>query len=349
MDKITNAIKFTKEYFLMDEKPWVIGFSGGKDSSLVVKLLLTAISQLPFNRRRLIKVLYCDTGVEIPVVRNYIKETLFHVQSEGKELGIEIESIVVKPAIDNLFFVKVIGRGYPPPTNKFRWCTDKLRIEPIQLALKKTIGDRESIVVLGTRYGESEERNKILIKHSTVDPLLFRQSRYANTKLFCPIVDFTTEDVWEALVTLDLIKSIDIQQLSDLYRKISGECPIIRLPDVTPCSRGRFGCWTCTVVRQDKATQNLISSGFKSLVPLLNFRTWLLQIRDSPEFRCTIRRNGIKGLGPFRLSARKIIFEKLLAVQEESGHNLIDEIEIAAIKRWWKQDEQSTDYRENFA
>lgn len=346
MDKIVRAIEATRDYFAENDTPWIVGYSGGKDSSLVMKILLTALANLPVKSRKPLRVFYCDTGVEIPVLRSYIKGSLSAIQREGKALGIDILTEAIRPSVKNQYFVKVIGRGYPPPTNKFRWCTDKLRIDPIQAAIKN-IGSSSSVVVLGTRYDESEERNRILQRHATNRKHVFRQAGHNNTSLFCPITEFTTEDVWLGLVELDNISSIDINKLSTIYRLISGECPIVRLPDSTPCSKGRFGCWTCTVVRQDKATRNLIESGFAKLQPLYDFRQWLLSIRDDVNYRCTIRRNGVKGLGPFRLQARKEILQRLLDTERQSGYKLIGRGEIHEITRLWLLDECSDRYKED--
>lgn len=348
MEKLSLALRVTKDFYLANDMPWIIGYSGGKDSSLIIKIIIGAISLIPKKLRKPLQVFYCDTGVEIPVLRNYIKESLDAIQAEGQSLGIEIQAKAVKPPLSNHYFVKVIGRGYPPPSNKFRWCTDRLRIDPIQAAIKESVGDRDSVVVLGTRYEESNERTRILDRHATDTEYFFTQSGYKNTILFCPIANFSTDDVWEALYEMDEIKSIDIHRLSSIYKLISGECPIVRMPDTNPCSKGRFGCWTCTVVRQDKATKNMIDNGFSALKPLYEFRQWLLDVRDLPDFRCGVRRNGIKGLGPFRLSARKIILEKLLKTQDESGYDLISLDELNHIYSLWATDLACNKYREDF-
>ena len=347
MTKVEAAILATRKYYAENKKPWIVGFSGGKDSSLVVKIMLSALSSIPTSERLPLRIMYCDTGVEIPILSGYIKESLAAVEAEANLMSINTVSEIVKPRISDMYFVKVIGRGYPPPTNKFRWCTDKLRIDPIQRAVQSHTKNEETVVVLGTRYGESLERTRRLNKHATQENLVFTQSGYPGTTLFCPIANFSTDDVWEGLIELEQIKSINLNKLSNLYKQISGECPIIKLPDANPCSKGRFGCWTCTVVRKDKATTNLIDSGFTELKPLLGFRTWLLEVRDLPEFRCSIRRNGAKGLGPFRLASRKIILKKLLQAEQKSGFKLIDEQEIAAIHELWTTDKVNTKYRED--
>lgn len=342
-----EAIEVTREYYLTDERPWAVGYSGGKDSALVVKILLSALSKVANKHTRPISIFYCDTGVEIPVLKGYIEKSLRRIRNEAKTLGIPITVRKVRPPITDTYFVKVVGRGYPPPTNKFRWCTDKLRILPIQKAIQSQTKSNEVTVLLGTRHDESEERRRILRNNSTPEDLLFTQSGYPNTQLFCPIVNFSTEQVWEALLNIDEIRSIDLNEISNIYKQVSGECPIIRLPDKNPCSKGRFGCWTCTVIRQDKASQNLIANGHTSLLPLLEFREWLLKVRDDPEFRCTVRRNGVKGPGPFRLSARQKILRRLRVAEKRSGHQLISDQEIKHIHSLWRQDRKSESYRED--
>lgn len=347
MEKLQNSIQASIEQSQKDDSPWIIGFSGGKDSSLVVQILISALCQLPLNKRKKLHIFYCDTGVEIPVLKDYIKNTLQNIEEECKGLGIDVSVKAVKPPIKDRYFVKVIGRGYPPPTNIFRWCTDRLRIDPIQAAIKQYVGDDKATVVLGTRFSESDERDKILRTNALDSQYLFKQQGYKQTTLFCPIVDFTTEDVWDGLNGIKGVSAINLHLISKIYKDISGECPIIRLPETNPCSKGRFGCWTCTVVRKDKASKNLILNGYESLEPLYNFREWLLSIRDDIEFRCTVRRNGLDGLGPFRLSAREEILERLNVAQENSGHNLISEEEISEIYRLWQLDKSNENYTED--
>jgi len=347
MKKIDQVKKLIQRYYLEDDRTWIIGYSGGKDSSLVIKLVLSAIKETPISARKSIQIMFCDTGVEIPIFSDYISKSLLKIEEECQLYGIDVKSRAVRPKLDNRYFVKVIGRGYPPPTNKFRWCTDKLRIDPIQVALKEISSD-EALVVLGTRYEESNERGKILAKYATDKPLIFDQAGHSRTKLFCPIANFSIEEVWENLLELEFPESVDIGKITEIYEKISGECPIVRLPDANPCSKGRFGCWTCTVVRQDKATQNLVKNGYQNLKPLLIFRNWLVEIRDKTDYRCSIRRNGIKGLGPFRLSARQKILRKLLEVQDASGFELISSVEIHRIKELWRDDRFSKNYFEDW-
>ena len=108
----------------------------------------------------------------------------------------------------------------------------------------------------------------------------------------------------------------------------------------------RFGCWICTMVKEDKSLMNFINHGAKELIPLRDFRNWLLEIRNNPQYRDNKRRNGsvyVKnngemGLGPFTLEGRKLILEKLLQLEVESGLDLITEDELKYIDKLWEED-----------
>src|SRR5882757_4366132 len=142
---------------------WLLGYSGGKDSSALLKLMYSALRDLR-PHKPLLSVVYCDTGVEIPVMRDHVRKTLRGLRQEAQNDGLNIRIKIAQPILSDRYFVKVIGRGYPPPTNKFRWCTDRLRILPIQNFLKAT-GSAAATVVIGTRLGESVSRDRILAKH----------------------------------------------------------------------------------------------------------------------------------------------------------------------------------------
>jgi len=285
-------------------------------------MVFEAISRLR-KRSAPLHIVYCDTGVEIPVVAGFVRSTLRGIQRQAVDNKIPISCHLARPLLSDRFFVRVIGRGYPPPTNKFRWCTDKLRIRPIQ-DLMRTLGGTRNVVVLGVRDDESEERRRALARNATRERFYYKQSQSESRMLFCPIVDFDVADVWEGLQVLDRPTAINVHQLTTLYKQASGECPVVRDAARTPCGQGRFGCWTCTVVRQDRAVQGLVKEGYTQLKPLLKFRNWLMTIRDQPEHRCHVRRNGAPGLGPFRIKTTQVhTAEPLGGATEErdTAHN----------------------------
>jgi DNA sulfur modification protein DndC len=333
-----QTISQIQEEYLSSTSPWYIGFSGGKDSSTILKLTFLALMNLK-EAQKTVTVLYCDTGVDIPIFRSLVEKTLTSIDNEAKSYNIPIKTEIAQPITQDRFFAKVIGKGYPPPTNKFRWCTDRLRIKPIDTILKRSNSESSNVVLLGIRKGESLERDKTITKHETGKDYYFRQSSSVSTIIFAPIINYSTEDVWATIAYNPIPDSIDAIELMALYRHSGSECPIIKEPKGAPCGKGRFGCWTCTVVRKDKAVQSLVEEGYTQLGPLLSFRNWLMQIRDNPIYRAKKRRNGQNGPGPFTLNAREEIFFKLLEAEHLSGYNLLTQEEIIYIKECWTEDE----------
>jgi len=247
------------------------------------------------------------------------------------------------PEIDNSFFCKVIGRGYPTPTNKFRWCTDRLRIRPIQDVFDK--GTNRQLVLLGIRDQESVDRSRRIKKYAHNEKYFYKQSNYKNSTIFSPIIDYTEEDVWYTINNFIYPKSINRDQLRYLY-SLENKENTINDDTIKSSMKGRFGCWTCTVVRKDKAIIKLIEMGYTELIPLYDYRNWLMKIRDDEKYRCKYRRNGVTGLGPFTLAARKEMLDELLRTQEKSGMQLISSEQIDHILYLWELDKESDKYKE---
>ena len=316
------------------EAPITIGFSGGKDSSAVVKLLWACAHQLKSECPTL-KVVYCDTEVENPVIDAHVKATLSRLKDEAKSAKIDLRCNVIRPAIHQSFFVRIIGRGYPTPTNSFRWCTKDIRIRPFQSYLAGS--NSPPLVAIGTRYGESAQRDRSLKKHTDerAESGFIQKQREGSkeTKLLTPIIDYDTADVWELLCEFEGPYSIDVGALSKLYKDGSGECPAIRDFKDKPCSKARFGCWTCTVVRRDKSAEHMIESGYNELQPYFDVRSWLAEFRNDPQNRCSHRRNGREGPGPFTVAARHEILTRVLELEEKVGKKIIADAQLVEIKR----------------
>ncbi len=340
-----EAVQDISAAFSDRARRWVIGFSGGKDSSAVLKLAWMAL-QAGASPAQEVLIVYCDTGVEIPVIGDYVANTMRQLQAEARAAGLPLKTVVAEPEINDRFFVKVIGRGYPTPTNKFRWCTDRLRINPVQRILKAT-GPMDAVVMLGIRNNESAERDRVLTEYRKGDSKYFRQSGAGATEVFAPILDFEVIDVWTTLTSGGPPSAIDGTQLAALYRQASGECPIVRDPSGSACAQGRFGCWTCTVVRKDRAVEGLVSEGHGALEPLLKYRNWMATARDHRPYRCKRRRNGAAGVGPLTLSARREFLRRLLHAERLSGMRLIKPEELQRIRELWQADRRDPMYPEN--
>jgi DNA sulfur modification protein DndC len=319
-----------------DDEPWIVGYSGGKDSTAVVKLVFQSLLRVR-TRHKPVTVLDCDTGVEIPMAAALARRALNGLEKESRAFNLPIYTKVVSPPLNERFFVKVIGRGYPPPTDKFRWCTDRLRIDPVSRFLESQ--ELESAtVVLGVRESESSTRQLTLTENKTNSRFWKHQRGENNRRLFMPILDYSIGDVWLVNLLIDRPRTLRAKQVAELYAEASGECPTVRDVQGAPCGKARFGCWTCTVAKHGVTLRNLIAHGEGRLEPLLEFRLWLERERNKKKNRWKRRRNGKPGLGPMTLAWRQTALAGLLRAQELSGLDLIHQDEIAAIHREWSLD-----------
>ncbi|WP_313191023.1 phosphoadenosine phosphosulfate reductase family protein [Sphingobacterium sp.] len=337
-----NTVNFIKNEYLKDDIPWYLGYSGGKDSSAVLKLTFNAMLQIE-NHHKKIYILYCDTGVENPIVTNYVYHTFEKLSLENELHKLPFIFKILKPKIEDRFFVKVIGRGYPTPTNIFRWCTDKLRINPVSDFINKS---GRSTILLGVRKSESEQRDRTISKHDSGNEYYLKQNNSKNKMIFSPIINHSLEEVWITLKSLELPKSIDYKKIREIYQDAESECGAIKTEKGKACGSSRFGCWTCTVVRQDKSVKNMILNGYNELNELYKFRNWIYEFRDNKNFRCRKRRNGIEGLGPFTIEARKIILNRLIKTETKSGFKLIEQEELTKIYELWDSDINNPKYFE---
>ena len=172
-----------------------------------------------------------------------------------------------------------------------------------------------------------------------------RHETIQDAYVYNPIVELTTEDVWDVLLRLDGGKTpwgTDNSELVSLYADAdSGECPFAGIHaggQTQSCGNSRFGCWVCTVVKEDKSLNGFIRSGHRELIPLAEFRKWLMSIRDIPEYREKKKRNGSIykdkdgniGYGPFTWEARKMILSELIKTQQKMNYELITIDELKA-------------------
>ncbi len=345
------------EYLSQDQLyPWIIGFSGGKDSTLVVQALFEALETIsPSNRIRDVHIVSNDTLVESPLVIAHLNRSSEQIKLAAESLELPIKVARTIPDIDKTFWVLLIGKGYPSPNSTMRWCTDRLKISPTSTYIKNNISQHgAAIVVLGVRRGESANRTKSVDKHQNIENTnLSPHTSLVGAYVYRPIVDLDIDDVWEVLGGRSSPWGVNHKELIQLYRDADGgECPVVMSKDEAPgcgTNNSRFGCWTCTVIEKDKSLQGFIDSGKEIYKPLAEFRDWLWAIRNNPEMRSAIRRNGRLTFdqtgkhipGPFTIQARKEILDRLLKTQELFGGKLISEEEVDLIHRIWSEELQN--------
>lgn len=335
MTKIDKCIEIVTEAYQKDDAPWYLAFSGGKDSTCVLKIIYQALLAMPFHKKY-VYIVYCDTGVEMPCIRESVLKTLRLLEEEAKADKIPIRVIIASPNLNDRFFVNVLGKGYMPPSFLFRWCTERLRIKPLQEVINKDIAN---IVILGTRKDESQERNKVLKKYQ-INEYYFKQTNYPNSIIFSPIINFSVKDVWVCIESLAKPFAIDTKELEFLYEGIKGG-----LTDNHISQKGRYGCWTCTVVRKDMAGEKLFEKGYTEMKELLGYRQLLLDMKSDMYYREKKRRNGTEGKGPYTIEARKILLNKLVQIQKDIRLQLITEEEVLLIEQLWIKDCEMADVK----
>ncbi len=298
--KLDYILEEMKMVYRNDNRPWVIGYSGGKDSTTVVQLAFMMLQQLsPIERHKDIYIVSSDTLIENPIVLGYLKENSKLINDGAKKLGLPLYSHMVHPEYSNSYWANIIGKGLPTPTSiRFRWCTDKLKIKPSNTFIEEKVKENgEVVVLLGVRKAESIAR-KVRIQNRQIEGyLLTPHVSLKNTYVYNPIVDLTTDDVWHTLLSNNGNNpwGTNNNTLFELYSGADGgECPFTVTNDKeTPsCGNSRFGCWICTVVNEDKSLTGFVRNGEQWLQPLLDFRKWLISIRNKHEYRMQYRRDG---------------------------------------------------------
>lgn len=349
--------------YLADARPWVIGYSGGKDSTATLQLIWYSLQKLPRDRvKKPVFVIASDTLVETPVIVNHLNSTLDRVAQAAREQGLPIQTHKVSPRIDETFWVNLIGRGYPAPYNKFRWCTDRMKIEPATRFIMEQIAEHgEVTLVLGARKSESATRSQVMSARRRVGDYLSRHCDIPSAWVFTPLEDWRTEDVWLYLLNTPAPWGGHNRELVTMYRNAqAGECPLVVDKNTPSCGNSRFGCWTCTVVKQDKSMEAMVDGGQEWLEPLLDFRNFLAETQD-PATKHEVRehrrrsgrveywgKEGEKKLiwGPYKMSFRRTILRKLLETQQlvrKLGPNpketLISVDELHKIRQLWRFEE----------
>ncbi|MBI4937542.1 MAG: DNA phosphorothioation system sulfurtransferase DndC [Nitrosomonadales bacterium] len=334
--------------------PWIIGFSGGKDSTLVAQAVLEAILCItPSDRTREVHVVSNDTLVESPLVIAHMVKAQQQIEDAAKNMGLPITVVTTKPEKDKTFWSLLIGKGYPSPNQNMRWCTDRLKIQPTSTYILNNISKHgAAIVVLGVRKDESNSRRNSIDKFQNMENSnLTPHVELPGAYIYRPIVDLALDDVWEILGQYPPPWGGTHRDLIQLYRDAGGgECPVVLSKEEAPgcgTSSSRFGCWTCTVVEKDRSLQGFIDVGNHHFKALVDFRDWIKEIRNKPEYRQVERRNGrmqfdlLSGKhipGPFTIQARKMILDKLLQIEKEFGDKLISKDEIDFIEYTWAEE-----------
>lgn len=337
-----------------DKRPWLIGFSGGKDSTVLCCLVFEMLNRLgkgAINKK--IYVVSSDTMVENPLVGRYMRNMSEMIGKYGTEFG--VESCVITPDLDKTFWACLIGLGYPTPEPPgFRWCTDKLKIRPLNKYVLDAINQNgEIVMLLGVRKAESSYRARGIKAREIEGKLLIPHTDIKNAYVYNPLTEIPNERIWAFLLSGDAKTpwKSDNKYLFSLYQgeNLGEEESALGQIDenkMKVTGNSRFGCWICTMVKEDKSLKNFIDNGETWLIPLRDFRNWLVDVRENPAFREKRRRNGsvyeksdgVLGYGSLSMYGRKTILRRLLELEVETGLELITIDELKIIDRMWENE-----------
>ena len=358
-----SAMQEVADLYTADGIPWVIGYSGGKDSTAALQLVWLTLEKIPARQRgKPVYVISTDTLVENPIVALWVSKSLERMGAEAKRKGLPLTAHRLTPRAENTFWVNLIGRGYPAPRPKFRWCTERLKIMPSTDFISSVVQEHgEAVLVLGTRKAESAVRARVMNRYEgkRVRDRLSPNGSLPNSFVYTPLQEWTNDDVWMFLMQTANPWGYNNKDLLTMYQGATegGECPLVVDTSTPSCGDSRFGCWVCTLVEKDKSMHAMIQNDEEKewMLPLLELRNAL----DPPKtpdtdrsLRDFRRMNGAVQLfndrpipGPYKQKVREDWLRKVLMAQKHIRSNgppeevrnieLITQDELEEIRRIW--------------
>lgn len=305
---------------------WIVTFSGGKDSTTTLVVALEAALILSGQVQR-IDIVYADTMIEIPVIQEFAVDFLTFLKGFDRIATLPIHFHSVRPSIEDRFWVCLLGKGYPPPHQRFRWCTRRLKIQPVEDALRSSVRPGKTLILTGVRFGESQGRNARLRQSCSRggecgQGVWYEYSSRLHATYMAPIVAWKECDVWDFLQFHAPALGYPTNHIEE---------------SVYNGRETRFGCWMCTVVKQDRAMEKITSlSQWSYLRPLLEFRQHVKDLTSRPESRVT-RTDGKPG--KLTLATRRNLLDELIELQRAVGMTIISPDEIAAIQEYWNKED----------
>lgn len=325
MHRLKDSISALRAMIEKGYTHWIVTFSGGKDSTTTLIVSLEAALVHPEQVER-IDIVYSDTMLEIPLIRQFALDFMEIIQSMERIARLPIYCHVVCPEIEQRFWVCLLGKGYPPPHQRFRWCTRRLKIEPVEDALKSFVRPGKTLILTGVRFGESRARDARLHQSCSRggecgQGVWFEYSSRLRAAYMAPIVAWSECDVWDFL-------QFHAPALGYPTRHIENS--------VYNGRETRFGCWMCTVVRQDRTMEKITAlPQWSHLRPLLDFRQRVKELAGRPESRL-IRPDGKPGR--LTLAVRRQLLDELLKLQTTVGIEIVPPDEIAIIQKYWEKE-----------
>ena len=310
---------------------WAIGYSGGKDSTATVAFVLWALAAGKVKAPESLHVLYADTRQELPPLQAAAMRILDLVRERGHDAQ------VVLPAMDDRFYVYMLGRGVPPPKNRFRWCTPQIKIEPMHAALA---GIREAtgqklLMLTGVRLGESAVRDARIAVSCSKDSGECGQGWFqvatpeSIADTLAPLLHWRLCHVFDWLYFENDRHGFDTSGIAAVY----GEDDV------------RTGCVGCNLASRDNALERLVKQAeWEHLRPLLELKPLFAELtmakhrkrKAEPEMRQDGQwAQNVQRLGPLTMEARAYGLERIKDIQSRARVDLVNVDEELRIRELW--------------
>lgn len=291
-----------KEIYLRDNTPICISSSWGKDSCLQVDLFWDMLLSLPKEKlTKNIHIVCSDTGIETPLMEDYVKRTMMKAERKAQKLRLPIVFHLVKPSLNQSFYYKILGRGtlISTPNTRHRWCSDSFKIKPITLKLKELLAqspvdlsqDKHQLTLcLAVRNEESARRRDSIKKFEESEHSKWaRHSDFDTISCFHPIKFITADELWLYMLEKGTFSfGLEVKELIKFYGEDVLECGVKTSSDQGQSCGGnsRNGCWACGMVSgQDKMLTRYISNGYTDYSYLLEWKNLMLRMRNDIRYR----------------------------------------------------------------
>ncbi len=292
MNKEVAKSKNALEKLLVDKDyDWdqiIVGFSGGKDSTATLQLLIDVCIESNINIP--IVVLSSNTLIENPLIEQQLIETREQILKIAQVNNLNISHLILEPDINSTFFVNTIGKGYSTPLSTMgRWCTRSLKVDPMEKYYKNI--EKKTLVLSGVREAESSLRKKNI--NSCFKSEVQRDNKYIYK--YAPIKNWKLNDIWDYI--MDFLRGnenyyINNNTLWEIYRDGTTDdiCPSsldmsISKEHTKSCGKSRYGCYMCPLVLRDKALEANVQNGREELIPYLELRNWYMKRCFDPRYR----------------------------------------------------------------
>lgn len=328
---------------------WCVAYSGGKDSSATVSLVVWAIKNGLVPAPKKLHVLYADTRQELPPLQRIASRLLADLNTNESF----VEAQAVLPEMDKRFYVYMLGRGVPPPSNTFRWCTESLKIKPMESALQATYeaAGQKLLQITGVRLGESAARDeRIAISCNSKSGecgqgwFQTRPSGHVADTL-APLLTWRQCFVWDWLYFAHA--DYYMERVLKFDKPGHGYDYLSDIAVAYGDDDARTGCIGCNLASKDVALENLVKEPiYTRLSPLMEIKSIFAELKR-PKNRLRKAEPGItkagnyaknaQRLGPLTMQAREWGLGRILDIQQRAGVDLINVDEESRIHELWQE------------